>query len=220
MLLSWGLKHCWHSLIRDRWTAACSFLLVSLEEELIGPLSDLCIKVWGEKLALTHFCWNHGSGRGQVSNDILMESVGYWQKSVFFSLRPLFLNFFVQEEWIFPATLFIYFFFWPSWQLQLGGFWGAMSDIYGWKKDSPVNATSQVLRTLVSHQTFPPFRVFPHLIILLCSRIFTYKRKNLGDVGLLHITRTEVSPLNDNMTFFFFFLVIIVTSILVHRYIG
>ena len=80
-----------------------------------------------------------------------------------------------------------------------------MSDIYGWKKDSPVNATSQVLRTLVSHQTFPSFRVFPHLIILLCSRIFTYKRKNLGDVGLLHITRTEVSPLNDNMTFFFLF---------------
>ena len=46
-------------------------------------------------------------------------------------------------------------------------------------------------------------------------------RNNLGDVGLLHITRTEVSPLNNNNNkpFFFLVFVILVISTLVHRYI-
>lgn len=134
MLLFWGLKRCWHSPIKDGWTAACSFLLVSLEEECRGPLSDLCIKVWGEKLALTQFCWNHGSGGEQVSNDILMESVGYWQKSVYLFSYTTVSEFFCPRRMDFPRHLIIIFFFWPNCQFQLGGFWGAMSGIYGGKK--------------------------------------------------------------------------------------
>ena len=120
MLLSGG----WNWLGRDGWRAACSFPLISPEEDP-EDRSDLCIRAWGEKLALAQFSWNHGNGGGQVSTDILMESVGYWQKDVF---------------------------------LLDHCFWTFLSK----------NRLSNL----------PPFRVFPPLIIGLCSRIFTYEKQS------------------------------------------